>query len=67
MKNPFRAVRTFYSETVGELRKATWPTRGELRDMTIVVIVAVMLFGLFTSVADFSLVQVVDFFTRLVG
>jgi preprotein translocase subunit SecE len=67
VKNPFRAVRIFYSETAGELRKATWPTRTELRDMTIVVIIGVALLGLFTSIADFSLVQVVNFFTNLAG
>ncbi len=67
MANPFRSVRLFTSELVGELQKASWPTRGELKDSTIVVIVACLLLGLFTSISDFALYQVVDLFTRWVS
>jgi preprotein translocase subunit SecE len=67
MKNPFRSVRIFTGEMVAELKKATWPTRVELRDSTLVVIVAIMLLGFFTSIADFSLIQVVLLFTGLVS
>jgi preprotein translocase subunit SecE len=63
MKNPFQSTRIFVSEMVGELQKASWPTRTELRDSTIVVILASFLLGLFTSISDFSLYQVVDLFT----
>jgi len=52
---------------VGELQKATWPTKTELRDSTIVVIVAVLIMGIFTSISDFSLTQVVVLFTDLVS
>ena len=67
MKNPFQSTRIFVSEMVGELQKASWPTRTELRDSTIVVIVASALLGIFTSISDFSLYQVVDLFTSLVS
>ncbi len=67
MKNPFRSIRIFTMETYGELQKASWPTRSELRDSTIVVIVAAVILGLFTSISDFALYQVVDLFTKLVG
>ena len=67
MANPFRSVRLFTSELVGELQKASWPTRGELKDSTIVVIVACLLLGLFNSISDFALYQVVDLFTRWVS
>ena len=63
MKNPFQSTRIFVGEMVGELQKASWPTRTELRDSTVVVIVASLLLGVFTSVSDFSLYQVVDLFT----
>jgi preprotein translocase subunit SecE len=66
MKNPFQSTRIFVGEMVGELQKASWPTRTELRDSTIVVIVASALLGLFTAVSDFSLYQVVDLFTSWV-
>ncbi len=67
MKNPFRAIRIFSSEMAGELKKATWPTWLELRDSTLVVIVAVIILGVFTSIADFSLYQVVNLFTSWVS
>jgi preprotein translocase subunit SecE len=67
MKNPFRSTRIFFGEMVDELKKATWPTKTELRDSTIVVIVAAMILGLFTSISDFALYQVVDLFTSLVS
>ena len=67
MKNPFQSTRIFVGEMVGELQKASWPTRTELRDSTIVVIMARLLLGLFTSISDFSLYQVVDLFTSLVS
>ncbi len=52
---------------VGELQKATWPTKAELRDSTIVVVVAAIILGVFTSISDFSLYQVVDLFTSWVS
>jgi len=67
MKNPFRSTRIFFGEMLDELKKATWPTRTELRDSTIVVIVACIILGLFTSITDFSLTQVVLLFTSWVS
>jgi preprotein translocase subunit SecE len=67
MANPFRSARIFFGELVAELQKASWPTREELKDSTIVVLVACLLLGLFTSIADFSLYQVVDLFTSWVS
>lgn len=66
MKNPFRSIRIFAGETVGELKKATWPTMLELRDSTIVVLVAIAILGVFVAVADFSLANVVNLFTSWV-
>jgi preprotein translocase subunit SecE len=67
MANPFRSARLFFGEMVAELQKCSWPTRAELKDSTVVVIVAALLLGLFTSITDFSLYQVVDLFTSWVG
>jgi preprotein translocase subunit SecE len=67
MKNPFQSTRIFVGEMVGELQKASWPTRTELRDSTIVVILASLMLGLFTSISDFSLYQVVDLFTSMIS
>jgi len=67
MKNPFRSTRIFVGEMVDELKKATWPTKSELRDSTVVVIVAAVLLGIFTSISDFTLYQFVDLFTSWVS
>jgi len=67
MKNPFRSTRIFFGEMVGELLKASWPTRTELRDSTLVVVLAGVLLGVFTSISDFALINVVDLFTSWVN
>ncbi len=66
MKNPFRSIRIFFGEMVDELKKASWPTWTELRDSTVIVIVACVILGVFTSISDFSLYQVVDLCTSWV-
>ena len=67
MTNPFRSIRIFTGEIIDELKKATWPTKVELRDSTIVVIVAAVILGVFTSISDFALYQVVDLLTSWVS
>ena len=67
MKNPFRSTRIFLGEMVGELQKATWPSRIELSDSTIVVVFAAVILGVFTAISDFSLTQVVILFTDWVS
>jgi preprotein translocase subunit SecE len=66
MKNPFSSTRILFTQMVEELQKATWPTWPELRDSTIVVIVASVIMGIFTSISDFSLIQVIGFLHDLV-
>jgi preprotein translocase subunit SecE len=67
MTNPFRSTRIFFGEMIAELQKASWPTRTELRDSTIVVIVASVILGVFTGISDFSLYQVVSLLTSWVS
>jgi preprotein translocase subunit SecE len=67
MKNPFRSTRIFLGEMFDELQKASWPTKTELRDSTLVVIVASVILGVFTSISDFSIAQVVLLFTDMVS
>ena len=35
-------IQKYFSETVGELRKVTWPTRKEATNLTLIVIVVVI-------------------------
>ncbi len=41
-------------DIISELRKVTWPSRGETTHLTLVVIVVSLLFGLVLGVADFG-------------
>ncbi|MFP4165894.1 MAG: preprotein translocase subunit SecE [Opitutales bacterium] len=66
MKNPFRSVRLFYREMMVELKKASWPTKTELRDSTIVVLVATVILGSFIALTDFSLMNGVELLTSWV-
>ena len=66
MANPFRNLRIFFGETIAELKKASWPSRNELRDSTIVVIVASILLGAFIALSDFAVYSWVALFTQLV-
>lgn len=46
-------IRRFYRETVGELRKVTWPTREEAINLTIIVIVVTFGMSAFLGIVDF--------------
>lgn len=48
-------VREFVKEVKVESTKVSWPTRIELRDSTIVVIVAVLLVSVFVGAVDYIL------------
>ncbi|AWI08997.1 preprotein translocase subunit SecE [Ereboglobus sp. PH5-5] len=65
--NIFSKTRIFVIEMVDELKKCTWPTRAELVQSTGVVIFASLLLGLFTSICDFSLYQLIALCTKLVS
>jgi preprotein translocase subunit SecE len=48
-------VREFVKEVQVESTKVSWPTRNELRDSTIVVIIAVLLVSVFVGAVDYVL------------
>jgi len=48
-------VREFVKEVQVESSKVSWPTRIELRDSTIVVIVAVLIVSVFVGAVDYVL------------
>ena len=66
MTNPFTAIRQRWTETVSELKKSSWPSRRELWESTLVVMVGVVILGTFIFLADFSLNNWVKFITDLV-
>jgi preprotein translocase subunit SecE len=49
-----------------ELKKATWPSKVELRDSTIVVLLATAILGTYIALIDFSLMNGVELLTSWV-
>lgn len=55
-KLPARIIR-FLKEVKREMNKVTWPSRAEVINFTIVVIVACIIFGLYLGLVDFALAR----------
>jgi len=64
MTNPVGKVREFFAEVVAELKKSSWPTRKELVDSTVVVIITIVVLGLFVAAADFVFLRIVSLLMR---
>jgi preprotein translocase subunit SecE len=64
MTNPFLKVRDFLAEVMAELKKSSWPTRRELVDSTLVVIVTVLVLGMFVALADVVFLRIINLLTR---
>jgi len=56
-------TRQFISDTLEELHKCTWPSREELFESTIVVIVAVVALSIIVALVDLAGQQVIKFLT----
>jgi len=46
------AIRRFFRETIGELRRVHWPTWPEARRLTIIVIIVLVIMALFLWMVD---------------
>ena len=57
-------LRQTLRETIGELRKVSWPTRREALHLTGVVLVVIFVFGTFLWLLDFIYAQ---FFKLILG
>lgn len=60
----FRKIRFFLADVRNELGKSTWPTRGELIESTIVVVVSVVLFAIYVGLCDTVLRKCIGFLTQ---
>ena len=45
-------IQNFVRETVGELRKGSWPTWPEARRLTILVLIVMVIMGIYLSLVD---------------
>ena len=62
--NPVVKTREFVTEVIAELKKSAWPTRKELVDSTLVVIVTVVILGVFVATADIVFGRIISVLTR---
>ncbi len=52
MKKYADIAEKYYRDVVGEMRKVSWPTREEVKDMTVVVLTVSGILALFTFTVD---------------
>jgi preprotein translocase subunit SecE len=61
--NPVVRIRDFFTEVVAELKKSAWPTRKELIDSSLVVIMTVLILGVFVAGADIVIGRIIAMLT----
>lgn len=66
-KDTWNRIKTFFIEVNAEVRKVTWPTFKEVRDTTIVVLIAVFLFGIFLYLVDMALHHLLEQLFKVVA
>ena len=59
MKKLIEKLKVFFKEVRLEMSKVTWPTRAELKDSTIVVIVSCLVISAFIGTVDYFLYSLV--------
>jgi len=53
-ENKPNAVSRYFRETIGELRKVSWPTWPEARQLTYIVIAVMIVMGLYLALVDLA-------------
>ncbi|MCA1808157.1 MAG: preprotein translocase subunit SecE [Lentisphaerae bacterium] len=53
-------TRNFFGDVMAELRKSSWPTRPELLDSTVVVILSVVALAIFVGFSDLILMKFLE-------
>lgn len=56
----FESVRQFWREVAREMKQVSWPTRTEVVNTTIVVVVAVFFFSVYLFAADFAFKYLIE-------
>ncbi len=49
----------FFNDVVKEMKKVTWPTKEELKESTIIVIVVCIIIAAFTWLIDMAITQII--------
>jgi preprotein translocase subunit SecE len=67
IKDWTQTAKQFYADVRSEMRKVSWPSRQEVMGTTIVVMVAVAIFGLYFFVVDTLLGQALNWLLHRFG
>ena len=62
--NIFDKIKRFWRETVGELKKVTWPTMPEALALTRVVLIVTVIMSILLGLMDFVFAQLIGFLVR---
>jgi preprotein translocase subunit SecE len=60
-------IRRYIEESYSELKKVTWPTREQVRNLTVLVFAISAVVGIFIAAVDFGFTEVVRFLNNLIG
>lgn len=63
--NIFRRFIEYIKQVRLEIKRTTWPTKNEVLNMTIIVLVALLFFGVLIFVLDLIMVQLVNLYGQL--
>jgi preprotein translocase subunit SecE len=58
-----RRLRRYFQESWSELKKVAWPTRDQVRNLTVLVFVVSAAIGVFIAVWDFVFTEVIRLIT----
>ena len=58
-------IRRFIAEAVSELRKVSWPTVEQTRNLTVLVFTVSVAVGLFVATLDFGFQSIIGFLSGL--
>ena len=60
-------IRRFIDEAWSELKKVSWPSRAQVRNLTLLVFVVSLSVGLYITVLDFVFSQAVKYLNQVAG
>ena len=63
--NIIQRIQRFWRETIGELRKVTWPTPKEAWKMTRLTLIVMVIMSLILGILDFVFSRLVTFLVAL--
>lgn len=67
MKNPIPRIKEYYGETVQEVKKCSWPSKSDLGQHTLLVIVGIIILTGFITVSDIALQYIVQGIYKIPG